>query len=244
MVQRAQSNPGLSIRVVEAALGASCGEVGIVLHHADRGGARTVPIAQRNDLTAPMPRRYSRCCARSAFCRSMHSRSISECSQDTGSSSILFFRDAHPSLWPRLLIIEDTRAHWRIDLFEKLKTIGYVEQTRARANVILLVVPDIREPSASSFEYFGAALLPASRNAAVTVNAATLPTSSSTAASGSSGTAVLLNDIIRSGRRPVAIVRPIAANHDGRMSNSVVWPTTGRAARPDARHPGSATQAA
>lgn len=129
-----QSNPDVSIRVVDAALGASCGEVGIVLHHADRGGTRTVPITQRNDLTVP-------CLTLLEVLREERVSSIDalkidiECSEDTVLDP--FFRDAHPSLWPRLLIIEDTRAHWRIDLFEKFKTIGYVEQTHARGNVIL-----------------------------------------------------------------------------------------------------------
>ena len=48
-----------------------------------------------------------------------------------------FFRDAPQSLWPRVIIVEDARVFWHVDLFAKLAELGYVEQTRTRLNLIL-----------------------------------------------------------------------------------------------------------
>ena len=36
-----------------------------------------------------------------------------------------FFRDAPPRLWPRQVIIEDSRASWKIDLMSVMQGCGY-----------------------------------------------------------------------------------------------------------------------
>ena len=48
-----------------------------------------------------------------------------------------FLRDAPASLLPRLILIEDTRGVWNIDLFALLAERGYTEVERSRQNVAL-----------------------------------------------------------------------------------------------------------
>jgi hypothetical protein len=48
-----------------------------------------------------------------------------------------FFRDAPPHLWPRLIIIEDSRAGWKVDLMSLLVANGYAMAERSKQNLIL-----------------------------------------------------------------------------------------------------------
>src|ERR1041385_2315638 len=48
-----------------------------------------------------------------------------------------FLRDALPSLLPRLILVEDTRGFWSLDLFALLRSRGYSEMERSRQNVAL-----------------------------------------------------------------------------------------------------------
>ena len=48
-----------------------------------------------------------------------------------------FLRDAPASLLPRLILIEDTRGMWSVDLFALLAARGYTVQERSRQNVAL-----------------------------------------------------------------------------------------------------------
>ena len=48
-----------------------------------------------------------------------------------------FFRDAPPSLWPRLIVIEDSSAEWSTDLFALLEAKGYAVSSRSKQNVML-----------------------------------------------------------------------------------------------------------
>ena len=48
-----------------------------------------------------------------------------------------FLRDAPQSLLPDLILIEDTREVWRVDLFALLAERGYTEAERSRQNVVL-----------------------------------------------------------------------------------------------------------
>jgi len=48
-----------------------------------------------------------------------------------------FLFAAPESLLPRLIIIEDSRAEWKADLFGKLADVGYRETGRSRHNRIL-----------------------------------------------------------------------------------------------------------
>ena len=48
-----------------------------------------------------------------------------------------FFRDAPKSLWPRLLIIEDTSNLWEVDLLSELSALGYSVAARTKLNILL-----------------------------------------------------------------------------------------------------------
>jgi hypothetical protein len=48
-----------------------------------------------------------------------------------------FFRDAPLSLWPRLVVIEDSSAEWSTDLFALLRAKGYAVSSRSKQNVML-----------------------------------------------------------------------------------------------------------
>jgi hypothetical protein len=52
-----------------------------------------------------------------------------------------FFRDAPSSLWPRLVVIEDSSAEWSTDLFALLKEKGYAVSSRSKQNVMLRRTP-------------------------------------------------------------------------------------------------------
>ncbi len=47
-----------------------------------------------------------------------------------------FFRDVSPSLWPAVLIVEDSPARWGIDLGALLAACGYAAVRRTEANLI------------------------------------------------------------------------------------------------------------
>jgi len=129
-----QANPGLAIRVIGIALGDSCGEVGVERTGPDRGGTRTVPI-NGSDQT------IVRCLTLLQVLRQENVASIDALKIDVEGCEdailVPFFRDAPQSLWPRVIIIEDARGSWRVDLFAKLAELGYVGQTRTRLNLIL-----------------------------------------------------------------------------------------------------------
>ena len=48
-----------------------------------------------------------------------------------------FFRDAPQTLWPQLILIEDSSHEWKVDLFAVLKEKGYVASLRTKQNVVL-----------------------------------------------------------------------------------------------------------
>jgi hypothetical protein len=50
---------------------------------------------------------------------------------------VAFFRDAAESLWPRLILIEDSCDSWRIDLFAVLAQCGYAVTAKTKQNTML-----------------------------------------------------------------------------------------------------------
>lgn len=48
-----------------------------------------------------------------------------------------FFKGAPKSLWPRFILIEDSRESWRTDLFAELGARGYKIAARTKLNVML-----------------------------------------------------------------------------------------------------------
>src|SRR5581483_3259085 len=48
-----------------------------------------------------------------------------------------FFRDASPSLWPDMVIIEDSRHAWRTDVIALMLQRGYAIAARSKHNLVL-----------------------------------------------------------------------------------------------------------
>jgi hypothetical protein len=50
-----------------------------------------------------------------------------------------FFRDAPTALWPRLVMIEDARQQWAVDLFALMAKKNYRVAARTKFNVVLRI---------------------------------------------------------------------------------------------------------
>jgi hypothetical protein len=46
-------------------------------------------------------------------------------------------------MWPRLILLEDARSAWTIDLFSLLASLGYIVVSRTRLNVMLRRIPSV-----------------------------------------------------------------------------------------------------
>ena len=130
------ANPGLPIRPIRVALGDRVGELAVERHPRDRGGTRT-----RSPDAAPAE-------AARVACRPLRDVLADErivridalkIDVEGAEYSILapFLGDAPPTLWPRLIVIEDTSIYWPADLFAVLAGKGYRVEGRTRVNVIL-----------------------------------------------------------------------------------------------------------
>jgi FkbM family methyltransferase len=133
-----RSNPGVPIRAMQLALGDEEGELMVERAGGDRGGTRT-----RKVLDAAFGTVNQR----------VEGRTLHRLVQDEGIDNIdaikidvegtedliliPFFRDAPPSLWPRLLLIEDGRDLWTTDLFSFLAAKGYAIAARSKLNLML-----------------------------------------------------------------------------------------------------------
>ena len=131
------SNPGVPIRVIPLALDATSGRVALETNRRDRGGTRTRPMN---------PRRQSgtievECLPLQEVLRRESVESIDALKVDVEGAEdrilVPFFRDAAQSLWPRLILIEDSRDSWRLDLFSVLAQRGYVVATKTKQNTVL-----------------------------------------------------------------------------------------------------------
>lgn len=130
------ANRGLPIRVLPHALGETAGMLEIELNSSDRGGTRTRPIGE------------SAGGGRQVECKPLAQVLAQEgvtwidalkIDVEGAEDQILlpFFQAAPDSLWPRFILIEDSRAAWRVDLFAELRARGYKIAARTRQNVML-----------------------------------------------------------------------------------------------------------
>ena len=130
------ANPSLPVRTYAVALGEEEGEVAVVLHPRDRGGTRTRDPTNASDNAVRVP-----CHPLLAFLRGEKITAIDALKIDVEGAEdkvlVPFFRDAPESLWPAMIVIEDSRHEWASDLFALLSAKGYVETVRSKQNVIL-----------------------------------------------------------------------------------------------------------
>jgi FkbM family methyltransferase len=131
------ANPNIAIRILPVALGELEETVVLDVHRQDRGGTRTRPLSQGDPVNV----------------MNVESRPLLDVLRQEGLTRIdalkidvegaedvillPFFSDAPESLWPDLIIIEDTREAWRCDLFSVLAERGYTIATRSRLNVMM-----------------------------------------------------------------------------------------------------------
>ena len=131
-----QSNPGVPIRAIRAALSDEPGELVVERLGKDRGGtrARLANISTERDA--------QRVQAQTLFQLLQNERAdwVDAVKIDVEGSEdrilVTFFRDAPRSLWPKLLVIEDAGGAWSIDLFSHLTATGYAIAARSKQNVI------------------------------------------------------------------------------------------------------------
>ncbi len=129
------ANPGVPITPLPLALGDAEGRVEIVLNARDRGGTRLAAAGTQGRGVAV------RCRPLLAVVSEAGVTAIDALKIDVegGEDTVLvpFFHDAPPSLWPRLVVIEDSSAEWSTDLFALLEAKGYAVSSRSKQNVML-----------------------------------------------------------------------------------------------------------
>ena len=132
------ANPAAKVDVRPVALSDREGEVTLVLNDSDSGGTHIDKHDGRHDagerinvLGKPLL----------AVLSEAGITAIDALKIDVeGAEDIVlapFLRDAPQSLLPSLILIEDTRGFWGLDLFALLRGRGYTEQERSRQNVAL-----------------------------------------------------------------------------------------------------------
>lgn len=131
------ANPPAKVHVQPVALSDRDGEVTLVLNDSDSGGTHIdKPGLNQNGQRVSVP-----CKPLLAVLTAAGITAIDALKIDVeGAEDIVlapFLRDAPVSLLPRLILIEDTRGFWHLDLFALLTTRGYTERERSRQNVAL-----------------------------------------------------------------------------------------------------------
>jgi FkbM family methyltransferase len=131
-------NPGVPIRVASVALGDRVGKMALEVDRRDRGGTRVVKSAGRDAPTVDAQTLLQ-------LLQGAGIDAIDAIKIDVeGAEDMIlapFFRDAPKSMWPRLIVLEDARPAWTVDLFSLLASLGYIVVSRTRLNVMLRRIP-------------------------------------------------------------------------------------------------------
>ena len=131
-------NPSAKIDVRPVALSDREGEVTLVLNDSDSGGTHIDKQDGRHDPgeRISVPTKPLLAVLSDAGITAIDALKIDV----EGAEDIVlapFLRDAPAALLPRLVLIEDTRGFWSLDLFALLAGRGYTEAERSRQNVAL-----------------------------------------------------------------------------------------------------------
>lgn len=130
------ANAPLPIKPLALALGETESEVAIALNPRDRGGTRARPIDDAADGLVRVPCRPLLSVLREEGIDHIDALKIDvEGMEDRVLAP--FFRDAPAELWPRMILIEDSRHEWRVDLFKLFAEKGYRVSVRSKQNVVL-----------------------------------------------------------------------------------------------------------
>jgi FkbM family methyltransferase len=134
------ANAGIPIRVMPVALGEKAGMVALEIDRRDKGGTTTRPLADGEQANVSVACRPLLDVLLQAGMRSIDALKI-----DVGGMEdrilMTFFNDAPASLWPALIIVEDTRDLWRNDLFAFLNARGYIVARRSKLNAMMRRMP-------------------------------------------------------------------------------------------------------
>jgi FkbM family methyltransferase len=131
-------NPGVPIRVASVALWDSVGKMALEVDRRDRGGTRIMKSTGRDAPTVDAQTLLQ--LLQGAAIDAIDAIKIDV---EGAEDMILapFFRDAPKSVWPRLIVLEDARPAWTVDLFSLLASLGYIVVSRTRLNVMLRRLP-------------------------------------------------------------------------------------------------------
>jgi FkbM family methyltransferase len=132
------ANRDLPIKAFPFALNDESGELAVELDRRDRGGSRTKKlsnaVSSTNSVLVPSQPLLQ-------LLTTERIRAVDALKIDVeGFEDVIlgpFFRDAPPALWPGLIIIEDCRGSWKLDLLAVLEDKGYAVTTRTKLNLIL-----------------------------------------------------------------------------------------------------------
>ncbi len=132
------ANPSAKVDLRPVALSDREGEVTLVLNDSDSGGTHIDKADGRSDpgQRISVPGKPLLSVLSEAGITAIDALKIDV----EGAEDIVlapFLRDAPASLLPRLILIEDTRGFWGLDLFALLRDRGYTEMERSRQNVAL-----------------------------------------------------------------------------------------------------------
>ena len=132
------ANPSARVDVLPIALSDRAGEAVLVINDSDSGGTHIDKQDGRQDRgeRISVPTKPLMAVLSDAGIETIDALKIDV----EGAEDIVlapFLHDAPQSLLPRLILIEDTRGFWNIDLFALLAARGYTEQERSRQNVAL-----------------------------------------------------------------------------------------------------------
>ncbi len=131
------ANPGVPIRVAAVAVGESAGRVALEINRRDRGGTFTRPMGREDQADTICVE--CRPLLEALAMEQVISIDALKIDVEGAEDKILvpFFRGAAESLWPDLILIEDSRDAWRVDLFTFLADRGYAITTRTKQNVVM-----------------------------------------------------------------------------------------------------------
>jgi FkbM family methyltransferase len=131
-------NPQADVKVLPVALGEREGEVELAIDDRDSGGTRlsTAPGAGAGERVRVPCRPLSAVLHEAGFADVDALKIDIEGAEDAALAP--FLRNAAPATLPRMVLIEDWGAAWKVDLFALLRERGYREATRSRHNVVLV----------------------------------------------------------------------------------------------------------
>ncbi|MGP0093953.1 MAG: FkbM family methyltransferase [Xanthobacteraceae bacterium] len=131
------ANAPLPICVKPIALGRSAGRARVRLDRRDRGGTTTETLASEGADSA----NSVSCMPLTDVLLEERLEGIDALKIDTEGAEdailVPFFRDAPASLWPRMIIIEDSGPRWSVDLLALLLKRGYIVSARSKQNLVL-----------------------------------------------------------------------------------------------------------